>query len=139
MRVLTTLLLLMGLAQISYADTAGDIVDSARQRTTKIVSYNSAYVSLKYPGGDVPSYTGVCTDVVIRTYRNALGFDFQKAVHEDMTSNFSVYPKIWGHKRADKNIDHRRVLNVETYLTRQGANVPITKNPEDYLPGDIVS
>ncbi len=33
---------------------------------------------LAYPGGDVPENVGVCTDVIIRSYRK-LGIDLQKA------------------------------------------------------------
>ena len=122
-----------------YAASPEDIVVAARERTQSDVRYDPKYVVLSYPGGDVPLDTGVCTDVIIRTYRNAFGFDFQKAVHEDMKRNFSAYPQSWGLKRADKNIDHRRVPNLEAYLKRQGASLSITKNPEDYQPGDIVS
>jgi len=97
------------------------------------------YVRLSYPGGDVPADTGVCTDVIIRTFRAAFNFDFQKAVHEDMKANFSSYPDNWGLTRADKNIDHRRVPNLERYLKRQGAALAITKKANNYQPGDIVS
>jgi uncharacterized protein YijF (DUF1287 family) len=124
---------------LAHASSSGEIVLAARERTQSDVRYDPKYVVLTYPGGDVPADTGVCTDVIIRTYREALGFDFQQAVHEDMKRNFSAYPKNWGLKRADKNIDHRRVPNLETFLKRQGAELPITKNAEDYLPGDIVS
>ena len=115
------------------------IVTSARERTLADVRYDPKYVVLTYPMGDVPADTGVCTDVVIRTYRNAFGFDFQKAVHEDMKRNFSAYPNNWGLKRPDKNIDHRRVPNLEKFLTRQGAALSLSKDPYDYQPGDIVS
>ena len=91
-----------------------------------------------YPGGDVPLSRGVCTDVVIRALR-ALGLDLQRAVHEDMKSHFSAYPKKWGLKRPDTNIDHRRVPNLCTFFTRCGWALPITDNPADYLPGDLVT
>ena len=81
---------------------------------------------------------GVCTDVIIRAYRS-IGIDLQKEVHEDMKANFSVYPKNWGLKTTDKNIDHRRVPNLMTFFKRKGAEKPITNNANDYLPGDIVS
>ena len=83
---------------------------------------------------------GVCTDVVIRALRQ-LNFDLQKEVHEDMKKNFSAYPsrKNWGLKRTDRNIDHRRVPNQEVYFKRRGWSKPVTKNPADYLPGDIVT
>jgi len=139
MRLLLSLVLLLGTAPIAAASSPEAIVQAAQERTRAEVRYDPKYVSLSYPGGDVPADTGVCTDVIIRTYRNAFGFDFQRAVHEDMRKAFSAYPKNWGLKRPDKNIDHRRVPNLETYLKRKGAAVAITKNPEDYQPGDIVT
>ena len=134
-------LILAGLSLLAFAPTAyaGALVDAARERTTRNVTYNGAYVRLAYPGGDVAYDQGVCTDVIIRSYRGAHSFDLQKAVHEDMKANFSAYPKIWGLTRTDKNIDHRRVPNLEKFFTRSGAALAITQNPEDYKPGDIVS
>ncbi|XER19277.1 DUF1287 domain-containing protein [Fretibacter rubidus] len=115
------------------------LVDTAQARTELSVRYDPAYLRLDYPGGDVPADTGVCTDVIIRSYRTAYGFDFQKAVHVDMRRDFDAYPNHWGLKRADKNIDHRRVPNLEAYLTRQGAKLARSKKPADFLPGDIVT
>ena len=83
--------------------------------TKQVVQYDPSYFSIPYPNGDVPSSKGVCTDVVIRAYR-LVGIDLQKLVHEDMKSNFSAYPKIWGLQGTDKNIDHRRVPNLMTFL-----------------------
>jgi uncharacterized protein len=140
MRTLLFLFLAFALSPTALAASSADaVVSAALERTKASVRYDPAYVSLSYPGGDVPADTGVCTDVVIRTYRNAFGFDFQKAIHEDMRTNFKAYPKNWGLKRPDKNIDHRRVPNMERFLKRQGAALPITRKAEDYLPGDIVS
>lgn len=140
MRILATFFTILAVSFFASADMGDmDIVEAARERTLADVRYDPKYVKLSYPGGDVSDDTGVCTDVIIRTYRKAHNFDFQKAVHEDMRGNFSKYPKAWGLKRPDKNIDHRRVPNLETFLKRQGASKPITKNPKDYLPGDIVS
>src|SRR5574343_1441482 len=104
------------------------------------VVYTPDYVGRKYPNGDVPAKTGVCTDVVIRAYRK-IGIDLQKEVHEDITANFSLYPnfKKWGLKTTDKNIDHRRVPNLEVFFTRKGATLPITKNASDYKTGDLVT
>ena len=105
---------------------------------TKIeVSYDAAYTQIKYPNGDVAANKGVCTDVVIRSYRG-IGIDLQKEVHEDMQKNFSVYPKYWKLKKPDSNIDHRRVPNLMTFFTRHNAQLPITQKPEDYKPGDLV-
>ena len=124
-------------AETPKASFASRLVDAALFRTTQEVRYDPAYVVLDYPGGDVPADTGVCTDVVIRSYR-ALGMDLQKLVHEDMKKNFSAYPKNWGLKRADKNIDHRRVPNLQKYFQRQGAEVEKSENPI-YLPGDLIA
>lgn len=113
------------------------LADSAFTLTKDYVTYDPSYFSLKYPNGDVPEGKGVCTDVVIRAYRK-LGIDLQKEVHEDMKANFSIYPKNWGLKRTDKNIDHRRVPNLMTFFKRKGTVKKISNNTNDYLPGDIV-
>ncbi len=113
-------------------------VAAARAQIGKTLTYDPAYVSLEYPGGDVPFDRGVCSDVVVRAFRE-LGVDLQKEVHLDMKSAFSAYPKNWGLRRADANIDHRRVLNLMTLFKRRGKSLPATKNPADYLPGDLVT
>jgi uncharacterized protein len=121
--------------------TPGDfyyrLSDAAINLTEQKVDYDPSYFTIKYPNGDVPFDKGVCTDVVIRAYRK-LGIDLQQEVHEDMKDNFSVYPKIWGMKTTDKNIDHRRVPNLMKFFSRNGKELPSTKNEEDYKPGDIV-
>jgi len=111
--------------------------ESALELTNQKVTYDPSYFSIDYPNGDVPDDKGVCTDVVIRAYRK-IGIDLQKEVHEDMKANFSSYPKIWGLKSTDKNIDHRRVPNLMTFFKRRGAEISISKNAIDYKPGDIV-
>ncbi len=114
------------------------ISDAALSLTHDTVLYDPAYFAIPYPNGDVPADRGVCTDVVIRTYRK-LGIDLQKEVHEDMKAHFGAYPKIWGLKNPDTNIDHRRVPNLMTFFARQGAQQPVTENGHDYLPGDLVT
>ncbi len=117
-----------------------DLVDAAIGRTTYEVRYDGSYFSIPYPNGDVPPNVGVCTDVIIRSYR-AIGSDLQKLVHEDMAQNFSSYPskRIWGLKSPDKNIDHRRVPNLQIYFTRHGVKLDVTNNKQDYAAGDIVT
>lgn len=110
------------------------IVQSARNQIGKTLRYDPAYTKLKYPMGDVPMEKGVCTDVVIRALREQ-NIDLQALVHQDMSRNFSVYPKRWGLKQPDTNIDHRRVPNLMTYFTRQGWAV----QDADYQAGDIVT
>ena len=111
---------------------------AALERTQHPVRYDPAYVRLTYPGGDVPADTGVCTDEVIRAYR-AVGIDLQKEVHEDMAANFSGYPRKWGRREPDPNIDHRRVPNLMVFFSRKGESLPITDHAEDYAPGDLVT
>lgn len=111
--------------------------DAALELTRQEVDYDPGYYILAYPNGDVPANIGVCTDVVIRAYRK-LGIDLQKEVHEDMAANFSTYPKNWGLKSPDKNIDHRRVPNLMAFFIRHGTVKPISDQPEEYTPGDIV-
>ena len=124
----------------SYAALADEaLVSAAQDRLKHSVRYNGAYMKLDYPNGDVPASMGVCTDVIIRSYRAAYGFDFQKAVHEDMKANFSAYPNHWGLTRTDRNIDHRRVPNLEAYLERQGASLSLSQKASDFKSGDIVS
>ena len=114
------------------------LVSSARSQIGVTTIYDPAYVSLKYPGGDIPKERGVCTDVVVRALRDH-SFDLQKLVHEDMKKAFSKYPKIWKLKRPDKNIDHRRVPNLKTFFKRRGISMEVTKNAKDYQPGDFVT
>lgn len=113
------------------------LADSAFVLTKQHVVYDPSYFSISYPNGDVPSGKGVCTDVIIRLYRK-FGIDLQKEVHEDMKANFRLYPKIWGLKSTDKNIDHRRVPNLMTFFTKYGKVLKISRKSADYKPGDIV-
>ncbi|MBA9074744.1 hypothetical protein GGR22_002917 [Flavobacterium gossypii] len=112
--------------------------DAAITLTKDKVTYDSSYFSIKYPNGDVPKDKGVCTDVVIRAYRK-LGIDLQKEVHEDMKQNFSKYPKNWGLKNTDTNIDHRRVPNLQVFFTRFGKSLKVTDAAADYKTGDLVT
>lgn len=125
----------------AQADTAEKLIAAARKQIGVTVQYDPAYVSLEYPKGDIPRERGVCTDVVIRAFRDALDKDLQELVHVDMKANFSKYPKIWGLKSTDKNIDHRRVPNLMTFFTRKHTSIPLPKGDEksDFLPGDIVT
>ena len=101
------------------------------------VHYDSAYTKLPFPGGDVPRAKGVCTDVIIRAYRDAFGIDLQALVNADMRRTFGAYPRKWGLPHPDPSIDHRRVPNLRTWLTRHGASLPIPRDGSAWRPGDI--
>lgn len=122
----------------SEKDFYGKLSDAAIALTKDNVDYDADYFNIPYPNGDVPRGKGVCTDVVIRAYRK-MDIDLQKEVHEDMKKNFGKYPKIWGLKKTDTNIDHRRVPNLQVFFSRFGEVKPITDKAIDYKPGDIVT
>lgn len=140
MKQLILLLLLFGVRQtsVNQRDFYTKLSTAALGIVNPNVRYDADYTKIAYPNGDVAKDRGVCTDVVIRSYRK-LGIDLQKEVHEDMAANFSKYPKSWGLQGTDTNIDHRRVPNLEVFFSRKGKSLPVTQNPADYKPGDIVS
>ena len=109
----------------------------AKKQIGVTVSYDPAYRKLAFPRGDVPIETGVCTDVIVRAYR-LQNIDLQQLVNHDMKTNWSAYPKHWGLKSTDKNIDHRRVPNLEVYFERHGQSLSITEK-DSFQPGDIVT
>lgn len=98
-----------------------------------------------YNGGDPPAELAICTDIIARAFKSA-GFDLSQLVNDDITSNFNSYPlKInWGQTRPDKNIDYRRIQNLEIFFKRNAASMIAVfdlsdiKNLEQWLPGDIV-
>jgi uncharacterized protein len=118
---------------------AQKLVAAAEQQIGVTLRYDPAYTKLSYPLGDVPRERGVCTDVIVRAYRDGLGIDLQKIVHDDMRKAFAVYPKNWGLKKPDRNIDHRRVRNLQTFFKRRAASLRVSTVAADYRPGDIVS
>ena len=116
------------------------LVEAASDRLNYNISYDGRYINIPYPNGDIPSNIGVCTDLVIRSFRQ-VNIDLQELVHEDMKRNYDIYPskRIWGLKSPDTNIDHRRVPNLQTFFTRMGSSLVITKEAQNYKPGDIIT
>lgn len=127
-----------GLLRAEPAAWSARLVAAAESQVGRTLFYDPAYVRLAYPGGDVGRERGVCSDVVIRAYRDGLGLDLQKLVHEDMKRAFSAYPRTWGLRGPDRNIDHRRVLNLETFFKRRGATAPVI-SPAHFQAGDLVT
>jgi hypothetical protein len=137
-------LLLAPLAALALAVPASasgfgaQLAAAAAEQAQHRVVYDGSYVAIPYPWGDVAADRGVCADVIVRAYR-ALGVDLQLRVHEDMAADFDAYPDNWGLRRPDPSIDHRRVLNLETYFTRAGARLPPSDDAADYQPGDVIA
>lgn len=125
--------------RLATSSKAARLIVAARSQIGVTLSYDPAYTPLAFPGGDVPRSRGVCTDVVIRAYRDALGLDLQALVNADMKTSFAAYPRRWGLARPDRNIDHRRVPNLQTFLGRQRSQLPLTSRDGDWQPGDIVT
>ncbi len=116
---------------------------AARAQVGVTTGYDPGWSAIPYPGGDLPRNTGVCADVVIRAARDGLGLDLQKLVHDDMMKHFDAYParEAWSQTRPDSNIDHRRVLNLQTYFERAGAErwVATGRVPGDGFPGPLAA
>ncbi len=112
---------------------------AARQQIGVTRTYDPAYTRLDYPMGDVDRSAGVCTDVVIRAYRDAFDVDLQARIHTDMVSSFASYPAIWGLTRPDSNIDHRRVPNIERFLERGGYDLAVPATVSDWQAGDLIT
>ncbi len=119
--------------------SASSLVAAARKQVGVTIAYDPAYSRLAFPGGDVPRAKGVCTDVIIRAYRDAFGLDLQALVNADMKRIFDAYPKRWGLRTTDRNIDHRRVPNLQTFLARQNAKLAIPADASGWRAGDIVT
>ena len=137
-RISRALLLFLCVEPFAAAESFSDLIAAARVRTTRHEIYDGSYRVIGYPMGDVPNDRGVCTDLIIRAYR-ALGIDLQVLVHEDMKDHFAVYPQVWGLRKPDRNIDHRRVPNLQKFFERAGAKLLVTTAAGDYKPGDLVT
>ncbi len=113
-----------------------DILRGAKKTVLNGAAYRGGYHDISFPGGDVPRNEGVCTDVVIRALRNA-GFDLQALVAEDIKKRPEAYPMV---KKADSNIDHRRVRTLLPYFEKHFAALPTQVKSEDapFFPGDIL-
>ena len=138
MRILPALLTIVFTVSPLLASASAPLpVNAAREQTKTLVVYDGTYTPIGYPMGDVPANKGVCTDVVIRAYRR-IGIDFQVLVHEDMKAHFKHYPRQCGLGHPDKNIDHRRVPNLQKFLDRQGATIQSTAL-DSFKAGDLVT
>ncbi len=132
------LLASLGLVAISHASTSDKVLAGAKLQLRAPANYTPGYFRIGYPNGDLPSSQGVCTDVVIRSFRNA-GFDLQRLIHEDMRKHFSQYPR--RESKPDSNIDHRRVPNLVHFFGKFGRKLPtsvVGTQLATWKAGDIV-
>lgn len=134
--------LVLGASWPLFAATTGQaILAAAKAEAARAPRYIEEYRDIKYPGGDVPADTSVCTDLIVRSFR-AAGIDLQREVHEDISASRSAYPKIWDKTVPDANIDHRRCPNLATWLKRHAQTLSTSLDPETlpslWQPGDVV-
>lgn len=125
------------LPAVAAPGSARTLIAAARRQVGVTLHYDPAYSRIPFPNGDVPRVKGVCTDVLIRAYRDALGLDLQALLNADMRAHFATYPRNWGLRGPDRNIDHRRVPNLATYFRRRGAALPVPAAANGWQPGDI--
>lgn len=111
-------------------DDQTDILNGALQYIKTRPKYKSKYYSTGYPDDEY----GTCVDVVNFALLNA-GYDIQKLLYEDVLLN----PEVYEIEIIDKNIDFRRVLNLNTYLKRHAISLTTDlKEYEMWQGGDIV-
>jgi uncharacterized protein YijF (DUF1287 family) len=116
----------MGQPSVPPQAVGGAIAAAAFDQTKDFVIYSAKYRQLSYPMGDMASFYGACSDVIIRAYRT-IGLDLQELVQRTRTG------------RGDPNIDHRRTETLRKFFTQYGESLAPTAFPEDYQPGDIVT
>jgi uncharacterized protein YijF (DUF1287 family) len=113
-----------------------DIVIGARKVVLNGASYGGDYISIGFPGGDIPREMGVCTDVIIRALRNA-GIDLQREMYDDIGRSPRAYPMV---KKRDPNIDQRRVKTMARWFERHwdSHGTDARSKTDPFLPGDVV-
>ena len=111
-------------------DDQTDILNNVRTYIAKNPKYKSKYYETGYPDDEY----GVCTDVVANGLKDA-GYDLKELVNEDIINNKEKY----NIEVIDKNIDFRRVKNLDVYLKNN--SISLTKDLsqiEEWQGGDII-
>ena len=118
MKIWSKILLLALAANFAFAFSAQKLVQDARAQVGQTLFYDPSYERLAYPMGDVDMMKGVCTDVVVRALRGQ-DIDLQRLIHEDMSANFSAYPKKLGREkdrqkhRSSPRAKHRHLSKTQ--------------------------
>ena len=111
-------------------DDQTDILQSAKEYLATNPKYKSKYYGTGYPDDEY----GVCTDVVAFALLHS-GYDIMTLLNEDVMKVRDAYDI----DIVDKNIDFRRVNNLDTYFKRHMISLSTDlSNISDWQGGDIV-
>lgn len=111
-------------------DDQTDILNNVKKYVQTKPKYKSKYYGTGYPNDEY----GVCTDVVGFALKDA-GYDLMTLVNEDV----KLHKERYNIKIIDKNIDFRRVNNLNIYFKYN--SISLTLNPKEissWQGGDIV-
>lgn len=114
-----------------------DIVNGARMEVKNKPIYRSQY----YKGGYPPEHEGVCTDVILRSFKNA-GYNLKEMIDNDIRAYTGDYSRVQG--KPDPNIDFRRVPNQLVFFNKYATKITNELKPNDaenlkqWQGGDIV-
>ena len=111
-------------------DDQTDILNSAKEYVSTKPKYQSKYYGTGYPDDEY----GVCTDVVAFALKDA-GYDLMELVNEDIINNKDKYDI----DVIDKNIDFRRVKNLDVYFKNNSISLTTDLEQIDkWQGGDII-
>lgn len=122
---------------ISKIDKDGDGIDDQTDILNNVKKYiktKPKYKSVYYKTGYPNDGHGVCTDVVAFGLKDS-GYDLMELVNEDIISNKEIY----NIETVDKNIDFRRVRNLNVYFKNNSISLTTDLSKiEEWQGGDIV-
>ena len=111
-------------------DDQTDILNNVKKYIHTKPKYQSKYYNTGYPNDDY----GVCTDVVGFGLKDA-GYNLMELVNEDIIAHKDRY----NIKSIDKNIDFRRVRNLNVYLKNNHISLTTDLSKiAEWQGGDII-
>lgn len=111
-------------------DDQSDILNNTREYIKTKPKYQSKYYATGYPNDEY----GTCVDVVAFSLKDA-GYDLMNLVNQHVLNNRELYDI----DVVDKNIDFRRVVNLNVYFKETVIVLTNDINKiEDWQGGDIV-
>lgn len=111
-------------------DDQTDIINNTRKYIATKPKYKSKYYATGYPDDEY----GVCTDVVATSLKSS-GYDLMELVHNHIKENKELYDI----ETIDKNIDFRRVKNLNIYFQNTAISLTTDINEiEEWQGGDII-